>query len=422
MRRYHSLVFCCLALWGLLDARAADAVPAFARREGVPCQMCHFRPPELNADGWAYLRRGLREEPPDKGGEAMGGGAMGGGAMAATGVPAAATPRPLGEALPLQWANYLSIMGHHLYVLQRGERPTFDAGVLDLWVGGPLNRHLSGLANPSFDIQNGGSDVGQGYGQYITHWGPRFGSARLGQVLPFAILLNGGDPQMALSTPVMLATPGGSGSNWTPDSFVRGLELGYVEIGRWNLYGGVGQPDIQAGDPPFGGRSRRLRQGQAADPPEKHTDYYASADYLFTPEGDSVTLFGYWGSAWLSDAAPSRSFHRIGAFGNVYLPQIKLTGGYLTGTDEAADGRNLDAPGFFLQAEGLISDRWAAYGRYDWFRRDLAAGGSQRISGPTAGVTWWAETQVRLTLEGQLLSVTGSPQQRTLMSEFYWIF
>ncbi len=49
---------------GLLLIEPAQAIPAFARREGVKCQMCHFRVPELNEDGHAYLRRGLREKAP----------------------------------------------------------------------------------------------------------------------------------------------------------------------------------------------------------------------------------------------------------------------------------------------------------------------------------------------------------------------
>ena len=84
--------------------------------------------------------------------------------------------------------------------------------------------------------------------------------------------------------------------------------------------------------------------------------------------------------------------------------------------------RPLSTPGFYILAGRLLSDRWAAYGRYVWLRRELVAGGSQHIAGPTLGVSWWAQTEVRLTLEGQLLSTTGSPQSRALMSELLWIF
>src|SRR5205814_405977 len=53
-------IACCLSLFVTLCGPAARAVPAFARQEGVTCQTCHFRPPELNAEGRAYLLRGLR--------------------------------------------------------------------------------------------------------------------------------------------------------------------------------------------------------------------------------------------------------------------------------------------------------------------------------------------------------------------------
>ena len=56
-----------------IEVESARAVPAFARREGAQCQMCHFRLPELNEDGHSYIRRGLREE---QGGMASAHGAM----------------------------------------------------------------------------------------------------------------------------------------------------------------------------------------------------------------------------------------------------------------------------------------------------------------------------------------------------------
>ena len=54
--RYILLI---LTVSSLLQFRSSQAVPAFARREGVKCQMCHFRLPELNEDGHSYIRRGF---------------------------------------------------------------------------------------------------------------------------------------------------------------------------------------------------------------------------------------------------------------------------------------------------------------------------------------------------------------------------
>src|SRR5512143_330879 len=93
----------------LVGVRTSLAVPAFARREGAKCQMCHFRLPEFNEDGHSYIRRGLREERADMG-QAMGGMDMGGKeAPKPPKAPPASGTRPLGEPLPFEWQNYLTV-------------------------------------------------------------------------------------------------------------------------------------------------------------------------------------------------------------------------------------------------------------------------------------------------------------------------
>ena len=220
----------------LLDAIPALALPAFARREGVKCQMCHYRAPELNADGQAYLRRGLREEPTGSMGS-MEGMDMGGETAKPT---TASVPRPLGEPLPLLWRDYLTVMGHHGLNAQRGAETDIDAGTIDLWFGGPMDRHWSALANPVLDIERSGAEVDLAYGQFITAWGDRFGSVRFGQLLPMAILFHQGGPGMPLSAPVALATSSGNRNPWTPSTPLRALEVGWIDLPRWNVYAGVG--------------------------------------------------------------------------------------------------------------------------------------------------------------------------------------
>ncbi len=410
MRKGTLLVLGIISIILMLSPGTANAIPAFARREGVPCQMCHFRMPELREDGYAYLRRGLREEPmePMAASTSPAGptAPMPGGEQMKT--PAGSTSPLLGTPLNLQWAKYLSVMGHHDLVIQRGSRATFDAGAVDIWVGGPFDRHWSALANPSFDIENGGSSVDVAYGQYITKWAEQFGSVRFGQTMPFAILFHQGGPSMPLSTPVVLSTPPDTGTSWTPTTLLRGVEFGFVNLPRWNAYLGVGQP--------------HLEDTSAADESNRHTDFYGSAEYLFDPSGSSLALYGYRGEASVAPNGADRSFHRIGLFSNLFWPKTKGVFGFVTGSDEADDGRSLDNNGLFVLGERLLSERWAAYARYDWLRQDLSAGGAETITGPTLGVSWWAATPIRLTLEGQILNATGQPQARSLSMEFLWIF
>ncbi|HEY3416784.1 MAG TPA: hypothetical protein VGM23_07870, partial [Armatimonadota bacterium] len=259
-----------LGLLGILCLQSAQAVPAFARREGVACQMCHFSPPELNADGAAFARQGFREvltpaAPPTQ--------------------PAAVPPVPpsLGEPLALQWTNYLSVMGIHGFTEGTGQKAAFDGGEVDLWIGGPLDTRWSALANVIFAVSGGGVDTEQAYAQYTSAQGAEsFHSVRFGQLSPFAILLNGGNINLAVSTPVALSTSPDTGSTWTPTTLLRGIELGEVVQPRWNVYLGAAQPTLDGID----GTTQSI-------------DMYASGEYLFGQHGNSLTLYGYWGKALL---------------------------------------------------------------------------------------------------------------------------
>ncbi|HMA53739.1 MAG TPA: hypothetical protein VKT17_04730, partial [Acidobacteriota bacterium] len=218
--------FLCLLILGnglsLLEVRSSQAVPAFARRESARCPMCHFRLPELNEDGHAYIRRGLREE---RGGmEPQTGMVMGTKPEPKT--PAASTGRPLGEAMPLEWQNYLTVMGHHTYEAHRHAKAGFHPGTIDGWIGGPLDSRWSGVVNLAFDIEAGGAEVEQAYAQFNTSWSPRFASLRFGQILPVAVLFNGGGAAMPLSAPVILESPSRAQNPWTPEALLRGVEVG----------------------------------------------------------------------------------------------------------------------------------------------------------------------------------------------------
>jgi hypothetical protein len=277
----------------LLQVQSSQAVPAFARREGAKCQMCHFRLPELNEDGHSYIRRGLREER--AGAEPMSGMVMGSrdGAKAP---PVASTDRPLGEALPLEWQHYLTVMGHHTYEARRHEKAAFHSGMIDGWIGGPLDQHWSGLANFAFDIEGGGVAVEQAYAQFNTSWSPRFASVRFGQLVPFAILFNGGGAAMPLSAPVVLEMPSRASSPWAPAVLLRGVEVGAVNLPRWNAYVGAGQPQIEGFISPG------------------HTDLYASAEYLVGEKGNALSGFGYRGKIEAAPGQASLDYDRLALF------------------------------------------------------------------------------------------------------------
>ena len=384
----------------LLQVQNSQAVPAFARREAAKCQMCHFRLPELNEDGHSYIRRGLREE---RAGMAPQVGMVMGTRDAAK-LPAASTERPLGEPLPLEWQNYLTVMGHHTYEARAHEKAAFHAGMIDGWIGGPLDQHWSGLANFAFDIEAGGVEVEQAYGQFNSAWSPRFASVRFGQLLPFTVLFNGGGAAMPLSSPVVLEMPSRAENPWVPSALLRGVEIGVVNLPRWNAYVGAGQPQI--GD--LAGAS--------------HTDVYASAEYFLGEGGNAVSAFGYKGAISASPGQPTIDFERLALFANAYGPRAKGVLGLLWGRDKPDGAQSLATSGGFLLGELLLAERWIGYARYDWASREAPLGDAATTAGPTVGVSFWAQTQVRLTLESQFLKSTGASRDPGAMAELMWAF
>ena len=389
-----------VSVLSLLQVRSSQAVPAFARREGAKCTTCHFRLPELNEDGHSYIRRGLREEP---GGMAPQPG-MDMGVKEAAKAPVASTDRALGEPLPMDWQDYLTVIGHHSFEVRTHAKAEFHSGTIDGWIGGPLDQHWSGVANLAFDIEAGGVEVEQAYAQYNTSWSQRFVSLRFGQLLPLVVLFNGGGAAMPLSAPVVLESPSREQNPWAPATLLRGAEIGVVDLPSWNAYVGVGQPQIDG----LAGAS--------------HTDVYASAEYLFGKKGNAFSGFGYKGEIATSPGQPSIDYERVALFANAYGPRMKGVLGLLWGRDTPAGDESLDTAGGFLLAEVLLAERWAGYARYDYANREAPVGDAETTDGPTFGVSFWAQTQVQLTLESQFLKSTGTSRDGSAVGELLWAF
>lgn len=385
-----------LALGALLPAMA---LPPFARNAGASCQLCHFRMPELNETGRSFLLRGLRGD---------------------TTADAAKAAADLGAPVELDAAKFLSVMGDHGVAFARGARPDIDAGGVDLWAAGPLSPHWSASVDAAFDVAEGGVDVEQAYAQYVTSGGPRFVSVRAGQSLPLALLYVQGGPGMPLSAPAALELAPDTGSGWSPLTPLRCVELGSVSLGRGDLFIGAAQPQLDGLDSP-------------------HTDLYATASLLLGHSDNLLTLYGYQGKAPVDGS--EESFHRYGLFATLYPAGAKCVLGYLAGSDDQPGGMtpgeytaattttpppygstSLDNRGYFLLYERPLSERFAVYGRYDHATRDLAAGGSETVKGPTLGATWWPQSQLRLTAEAQFLSATGEPSGRTLGLNVLWVY
>lgn len=379
-----------ISLVSIFQVQRARAVPAFARREESQCQMCHYRMPELNGDGNAYIRRGLREDQ---------GGSKSWFDMSERG----AKPAELGDATALAWQNYLSVLGHPTIEAARGDKTVFNPGAVEAWLGGPVNAHWSAFAIIGFDLETGEAGVEQAYAQFNSSVSEKFISVRAGQMLPLAVYFNGGGVGMPLSAPVALEAATGDANPWTATTLLRGAEVGAVDMAKWNVYGGVVQPQLEGMDG------------------VTHTDFYGSAEYIVKDDGSAISAFGYVGKI-PGSSGQEVDYDRAAVFASFYLPRTKAMLGGLWGKDKPTGLADFNSKGAFGQAEVLLAERWGAYGRYDYASREVPTSSDVKTDGPTVGLTYWAQTQVRLTVEGQFLKETGSDRAKTAVMEFLWVF
>ncbi len=153
-----------------------------------------------------------------------------------------------------------------------------------------------------------------------------------------------------------------------------------------------------------------------------HTDVYASMELLRGAKGNALSVFGYRGKLAAFVAQPSIDYTRVAVFANAYGARTKGVLGLLWGTDETDGERALGTQGGFLLGEVQLADRWAGYARYDYASREALVGDAVITDGPTVGVSFWAQTQVRLTLESQFVKSAGTPRDRSAIAELMWAF
>ena len=143
---------------------------------------------------------------------------------------------------------------------------------------------------------------------------------------------------------------------------------------------------------------------------------------LFGERGNAFSAFGYKGRIEASPGAPSIDYERMVLFAKCYGPRTKGVAGMLWGTDRPDGESSLGTHGGFLLGELLLNDRWAGYARYDYAHRDVPVGDAETTDGPTVGVSFWAQTQVRLTLETQFLKSADASRDRSAVAELMWAF
>jgi len=287
----------------VVSASPASAVPAWSRRYGFPCGMCHAYPSlQLTTTGVDFLRRGhrLKEDKFDK-----------------------------------DLTNLLSVHGEWTYTKQEKEPAPFESPDAHLHAGGAISSHFSTYA----DVTLNGGDLETLMLQFTKEHGDEsYFTARIGKISPTIIRNYGNGLMASASTPLILTDVTLADNPFTPARESFGLDVGQ----RWR------RVFVQAGvlngeDVP----------GQAAV--NDHKDFFASAELTADGLPTGVGVYYYRAGYDLGDPAVATLFDRYdrtSVFANYTRDKVRLAGAYAFGKDRVQTLAERKIRGFYVQPRG----------------------------------------------------------------------
>jgi len=306
----------------LIHASPASAVPAWSRRYGFSCGMCHAYPSlQLTATGLDFLRRGhrLKDDKFDK-----------------------------------DLANLLSVHGEWTYTKQEKEPAPFESPDAHLHAGGAISSHFSTYA----DVTLNGGDLETLMLQFTKeHGDDSYFTARIGKISPTIIRNYGNGLMASASTPLVLTDVTLADNPFTPARESFGLDVGR----RWKrlfVQAGV----LNGEDVP----------GQAAV--NDHKDFFASAELTATEQPTGVGLYYYRGGYDLGDPAAAALFDRYdrtSVFANFTRDKVRLAGAYVFGKDRVQTLAERKIRGFYVQLDAHPADWSVPFARYDWVKTEV---------------------------------------------------
>lgn len=321
---YKSVGVVLVVLFLLLHAAPASAVPAWSRRYGAPCGMCHASPGlQLTATGLDFLRRGHRLQD---------------------------------DTFDKDLANLLAVHVEWTYTKKDKEpAPPFETPDLHLHAGGAISSHFSTYG----DVTLNGGVIETLMLQFTEEQGKEsYFTARIGKISPTVIRNYGNGLMTSASTPLALTDATLGDNPFAPARESFGLDVGQ----RWKrlfIQAGV----LNGEDLP----------GQAAV--NNHKDFFATAEVTATDQPTGIGLYYYRGGYDLGDlAAPTLfdRYDRASVFGNYTLDKVRLAGAYVFGKDRVQTLAERKIRGFYAQLDGHPRDWVAPFARYDWVKTDQA--------------------------------------------------
>jgi hypothetical protein len=286
----------------LLYAPPLSAIPAWSRRYGAPCGLCHDYPSlQLTGQGLDFFRRGHRLK---------------------------------GDTFDKDFAHLLSAHIEWEYDVVQGESTAFQKPAFHFHSGGAVSSHFSAYV----DGNVGEGNLETAYVQYTAERGDdAYFTARGGKISP-TLVRNYGNGLMASASTPLVFTDAALGSN--PFTLARD-SFGLDVAGRWKSF------FVQAGvvngeDVP----------GQASV--GNHKDVFVSAEYALPDGVSGVGVLYYRGGYDIGDPDTGFLFDeydRIGFVANYTKDRFRIAGAYLWGKDRIETLTNQDLRGWYAQAD-----------------------------------------------------------------------
>ncbi len=345
-----------------------QAIPAFARKFGVKCYVCHTIPPALNKNGYMFKRLGYRM-PPDE----------------MDGSKPAPKISELDKNIKFSITNSLAIITQGSFTVDKNkadastsfssfnmdEAALFAAGAVpesnfsyfvhyELYSGGSnyleqaIGGYTAGRANSSYFVKAGQMHVQEGEGTR---------AAMFYNLFP--------DPALSLTNVDPLS--------FTLDQHPVGVNVGYTWAS--NYFKQVFAV------------SAKVTNGLNADGSEilfnstkNSKDYWVDADYWFGPDG-GVTLMAYRGTKdQVQNAGGPDQFTyrptltRFGLMGNyLFFDKLDILGGYIRSKDDWQDTMggaktSFVSNGFRGEVDYYLQTGFALMARYDQLNQNIAGG------------------------------------------------
>ena len=357
--------------------RTSEAIPAWSRKYGASCNLCHYpNVPRVNSFGHRFRRAGYR------------------------------LAGEIDQKQDIQQVgNFVAMRARVRYTYFKPESGRsdnqFELNDVTLFYGGALASHFSAFTETEVEGESGDVEVLATASGILGEW-DNFATFRVGQMHTLTRVGFGGfDRPTGISTPLVLSSRIAKpfkGSPFRLSEDQRGLELTYV-YGPGRVIAQVLNGVDETGD----GR------GEGFDK-DGDKDFLLAYEHILDDIASGFTVFGYRGlmhQQFVNGNGRDRTeFFRAGvSFAKTLECGFEVQSGYVRGRDNPPNtvASDLESQGAWVEFEQYFRDYdFTPFTRFDWVNPKLGGRNENLLQG-TVGVAAPIEDFLRLSVEGQVI-------------------